>query len=211
MDHDGALLGVLSIDVRQLEARGEVEVQLNRGALPLAADGVENLDIDLGPVEGTPPFIHLVRPALGPQRLLQRALRLVPELGPPHRLLGLRRQVHLELGEAEGGENLLRQVQHPLDLIGDLPRQAEDVRIVLREPPHAEQAVHGARPLVPIHRAHLRITNGQIAVAVIPVLVHRHMEGAVHGLKLVHLLLHRHGLVHVLSVEVRVSRGLPQV
>jgi hypothetical protein len=37
MDHDGALLGVLSIDVRQLEARGEVEVQLNRGALPLAA------------------------------------------------------------------------------------------------------------------------------------------------------------------------------
>ena len=37
----------------------QVEVQLHCRALPFAADGVLDLDIDLGPIEGTTPLIKL--------------------------------------------------------------------------------------------------------------------------------------------------------
>ena len=39
---------------------------------------------------------------------------------------------HLVGVEAKGAEQLLHQVQHPPDLITNLTRQAEDVRVVLR-------------------------------------------------------------------------------
>lgn len=54
----------------------------------------------------------------------------------------------------------------------------------LREPPHAEQAVHGAGALVPVHRAQLGPAQRQVAVRVVAVLVDGDMEGAVHGAQL---------------------------
>jgi hypothetical protein len=49
VDHDGALLRVLLVDVMQVEPVGQVVIELHRGALPLAADGVQDLDINLRP------------------------------------------------------------------------------------------------------------------------------------------------------------------
>jgi hypothetical protein len=43
----------------------------------------------------------------------------------------------------------LDEVAHAADLGRDLLRQAEDVRVVLREAAHAEQAVHRAAALIP--------------------------------------------------------------
>ena len=57
MDHDGPgellalLLGVGG--VLQIEADGELEVELDGGALVDAVHGVHDLDVDLGTVEGT--------------------------------------------------------------------------------------------------------------------------------------------------------------
>ena len=44
-------------------------------------------------------------------------------------------------------------------------------------------------PFSPIHCAQLRHAYGQLAVRVLPALVHSHVEGAVHGLQLVLLIL----------------------
>jgi hypothetical protein len=51
VDHDGLLALVLVVHVLELEPLGEVEVELDGGALPLAPDRVQDLDVDLGAVE----------------------------------------------------------------------------------------------------------------------------------------------------------------
>ena len=50
----------------------------------------------------------------------------------------------------------IRQVQDALDLARDLVREAEDVRVVLREAAHAEEPVERAGALVPVDGAELR-------------------------------------------------------
>ena len=71
--------------------------------------------------------------------------------------------------------------------------------------------MHCAAPLVAVHGAHLRPADGQVTVGEVPILVHGDVERAVHGLELVDLVLHLHGLVHVLAVEISVPARLPQV
>mmetsp|Transcript_39955 Transcript_39955/g.118960 ORF Transcript_39955/g.118960 Transcript_39955/m.118960 type:complete len:337 (-) Transcript_39955:288-1298(-) len=71
--------------------------------------------------------------------------------------------------------------------------------------------MHGAGALVPVYGAQLRQAHWQVTVAVVPILVDRHMERAVHGLELVGLVLHLHLVVHVLPIEVVVPARLPQV
>ena len=50
--HDGLMALAVFADVLELEARGKVEVELHRGELPEAAEDVDELDVDLGAVEG---------------------------------------------------------------------------------------------------------------------------------------------------------------
>eukprot|EP00968_Pinguiococcus_pyrenoidosus_P015053 scaffold1384_cov256-Pinguiococcus_pyrenoidosus.AAC.6 len=69
VDHDRALPLGFGGDVLHVEALGEVEVALDGRALPRAADGILNLDVNLGAVEGTATIVHLVAPTLAIQRL----------------------------------------------------------------------------------------------------------------------------------------------
>ena len=52
VDHDGLVALAVFADVLELEALGQVEVELNGGELPQAAQHVDELDVDLGTVEG---------------------------------------------------------------------------------------------------------------------------------------------------------------
>ena len=52
MDHDGAVLLVVRAHVLQLEALGELGVELDGAALPGAAQGVGQVEVQLGAVEG---------------------------------------------------------------------------------------------------------------------------------------------------------------
>mmetsp|Transcript_9567 Transcript_9567/g.20380 ORF Transcript_9567/g.20380 Transcript_9567/m.20380 type:complete len:233 (-) Transcript_9567:1491-2189(-) len=88
VDHDGALLGVLAVNVLHVKPLGQVVVQLDGGTLPLAPDGVLDLDVDLGAVESTTASVHGVVPALALQGLHQSALGNGPEVLIPHTLLG---------------------------------------------------------------------------------------------------------------------------
>jgi hypothetical protein len=99
----------------------------------------------------------------------------------------------------------------PDDFIFQLRGQAEQVGVVLREAAHAEESVQSAGSLVAVYRAQLGPAQGQVAVGLGAVLVEQAVEGAVHGLDLVLVALHLHGLEHVVAVEVEVARGLPQV
>ncbi len=74
VDHDRALARAVGADVLQAEALRLVEVHLDGRQLPLAADGVTDLDVDLRAVEGAAALVDLVGQAArassaGPQRL----------------------------------------------------------------------------------------------------------------------------------------------
>ena len=52
MDHQRLMLGAIFGDVFEAETRGEIEIELDGGELPGTADGVDELDVDFGAVEG---------------------------------------------------------------------------------------------------------------------------------------------------------------
>mmetsp|Transcript_16868 Transcript_16868/g.41828 ORF Transcript_16868/g.41828 Transcript_16868/m.41828 type:complete len:320 (+) Transcript_16868:702-1661(+) len=211
MQHDGLLLLAAARHVLEVEALGQVEVALDGRALPLAPDGVGDLDVDLRPVEGAAALVHLVVPPLALERLDQPGRCLLPDLIRADRLVGPGGQVDLVLGEAELAQDLLSQVEHARDLVRELLGQAEDVRVVLREAAHAEEAVQRARALVAVDGAQLGPPDRQVAVRGLLVLEDEHVEGAVHRLELVVGALHLHLVEHALLVKVEVARGLPQV
>ncbi len=52
VDDDGRLLRVVPVGVGELEPAGELEVELDGGALPLAAERIDDVEVELGAVEG---------------------------------------------------------------------------------------------------------------------------------------------------------------
>mmetsp|Transcript_26265 Transcript_26265/g.66878 ORF Transcript_26265/g.66878 Transcript_26265/m.66878 type:complete len:389 (+) Transcript_26265:617-1783(+) len=208
-NHRALRLGLLG-DVLEVEADGQLEVKLHGGALELALERVVHRDVDLGAVERAVGLVDGPGPAGGVERVGERGLRLVPLLQLAQVRLGARGQRH-GVVEPKHAVHLAQELEEALHLGHDLVGAAEDVRVVLREAAHAEQAVHGARPLVPVHRAQLSHADGQVAVRVVSLLVDAHMEGAVHGLDLVLLILNLHLVKHRLLVKVKVARRLPQV
>ena len=114
------------------------------------------------------------------------------------------------IGEAELLVHGVDEVHHAHDLVGELLRRHKQVRVVLVEAAHAEEAVQRAPHLVTVHEADLAGANGQLAIAMRTALVHEHAARAVHGLNAV-LLVIDDGGVHVVLVVVPVARGLPQM
>mmetsp|Transcript_242 Transcript_242/g.520 ORF Transcript_242/g.520 Transcript_242/m.520 type:complete len:650 (-) Transcript_242:126-2075(-) len=211
VQHDWLVLLAVGARVLEAEALGQVEVRLDRRALPQPADGVLDLDVDLRAVEGAAALVDAEGPPLGVERILQRARREGPDLVGADGLLGASGEHDLVLSESELGENLLGQVEDRQDLSGELRREAEDVRVVLREAAYPEEAVERARALVPVDSPQLRPPDGEVAVRARRVLENQHVEGAVHRLDLVLRPLHLHLVEHVVFVELVVARRLPQV
>ena len=60
VEHDGTVLLAVSADVVQIEALRQRKVALDRGALPLSFEGVFELEVDLGPVEGAVALVDVV-------------------------------------------------------------------------------------------------------------------------------------------------------
>ncbi len=97
------MLQTVLTDEGHIEALRQVEVELDRAQLPLAADGVRDLDVDLGAVERGLTLIHPVGDPRPFERLSQRLSRRHPLLRRSGRLVGVAgRQVALEVPEAEG-------------------------------------------------------------------------------------------------------------
>src|SRR3989442_4938627 len=69
---------VVGACVLEPEALGELEVELDRRALPLAPDGVVELDVDLRTVKRAAAVVDAVGGPAPPQRVFERALGLVP-------------------------------------------------------------------------------------------------------------------------------------
>mmetsp|Transcript_3948 Transcript_3948/g.8716 ORF Transcript_3948/g.8716 Transcript_3948/m.8716 type:complete len:383 (-) Transcript_3948:290-1438(-) len=83
--------------------------------------------------------------------------------------------------------------------------------IILGETTHAHQSMEGTAALVPVYRSQLRPSKWQIAITSNVVLKHETVKGTVHGFNLIHFIFDIHLIEHSLRVEVKVTRGFPQV
>ncbi len=109
--------------------------------------------------------------------------RLVPRrvvADPVGRLGG---EVRLDVGEPERLPDLQGEAKDFEDLVVDLLRGADDVRVVLREAAHAQETVQDAGLLVAVHGAQLGPAQRKVAVGALLVLVDHEVERAVHRLE----------------------------
>ena len=155
VDHDGRMFRAVLPDVEGAEPHWKVEVELHRAALPLPPDSVAERVFKLRSVEralagadgvGMPDLL---------QRHFERGFRLVPDLVRPDPLLRPRRQLDDHILEAEVAIDRQDHVVHLDALVDHLILGAEDVRVVLREVPHAHDAMQRAGWLVAMHLAEL--------------------------------------------------------
>ena len=162
VDDDRALGLVRLADVGQVEADGQLEVELHGGALEPALERVKHGDVNLGPVEGAVAGVELPLLARSVERVLQRSLRLVPRLQLAEVPLGPGGELHL-VGEAEDFVHLIEHLHESRELLLHLVLAAEDVSVVLLEPAHAGEAVQRTAELVAVEHAKVGEPHGQFA------------------------------------------------
>ncbi len=182
VDDHGPVLGVVGPDVLQVEALGHLVVELDRRALPLATDGVDDIEVDLRPVERAVPFVHDIGLTDRVEGTPELAFRMVPLLDRAHELGRAGRELHLRL-EPEIAIDALHEPEQALDFLADLRLHHEAVPVVLAELPDAGQPRQHARRFVPVQRRLLVKANRQVAIAANVARVDQEVAGAVHRLE----------------------------
>ena len=208
VDHDGAVLLAVLAHILQVEALGHLEVQLDGAALPGPAQGIGQMEVQLRAVERAVSGVdgeglsHLGDG--GAQRILCKA----PALFVANVVVRHGRQLD-GVGQAERRIDLVEELDDILNFVLHLIPCHEDMRVVLREAAHAEQAVQRAGELMAVDQTELTDSERQVAVGVRLARVDHHAARAVHGLDGVVLAVDDGG-VHVLLIVLPVAGALPQ-
>ena len=163
MHHDRTVLFTVLAHVGQIEALGQREVHLNGGALPLTADAVKKLDVDLGAVEGAIALIDIVGQVEFFHGLDKGVGGQFPGFVRADAALGTRGNLNF-IFEAEKIHQILNQMNDADDFGLQLIRPAENVRVILCKLADAEQAMQHTALLMAVHDAQFKVALGQVAV-----------------------------------------------
>ena len=166
MDHHRPVLSVVGAGVGELEALGHLEVELAGAALPGAAQGIGDVEVDLRPVEGALAGADVVVAPLALERLAQGALGLLPLLVGADGLLRAGGELDPDVVEAEALVELVDARADRVDLVGDLVERAVDVGVVLGEGADPKEAVEHSLAFVAGHQAEFGQAQRQLAVGV---------------------------------------------
>src|SRR3954469_17244095 len=147
MKHYRAVRRVVGTRVLEREPLGEIEIELHRRSLPFAADRIDELEIELRPVERAAAFIkdELLTAAL--ENAGKGLLRTQPLFRGAKRFVRTRGELD-GVRVAEGPEHLIAEIQQTLDLGRDLFRGAKNVGVVLGKAADAHHPVQHTAPLV---------------------------------------------------------------
>ena len=169
VQHDRPVRGPVLADVLGAEALRQHEIDLQGAALPVAADGVPQHELELRAVEGALARVQRVVEARRPRTALLSAPSALSQISSlPARLAGRSENLTAISVKAEVRVDALEQVAERDRLRVDLVLGAEDVRVVLRERAHAHQAVQRARGLVAVAGAELGHAQRQVAIDLMP-------------------------------------------
>ena len=173
------------VDVGQVEPLGQHrQVDLDRRHLPLAAERVVDVDVDLGRVERAVLGLELVADVGRGEGLLDEPLGPLPERRVADRLVGLRREREARLRPNQP-VRLADLAEQRLDLVRQLVRPDVEVGVVLDELADAGQPGQRARALVAVQPAVLAEAQRQVAVrAQLRAVDERAISGQFIGLRL---------------------------
>src|SRR5450756_1970439 len=165
VQHDRSVFLAVFGDVGDVETLWQIEVDLKCRPLPLAANGVHKLHIDLWPIEDTFPWVDLVVEMHVLKSHPQSLGRHLPAFSRSDRVFRAGAEVDVVLREPERLDHVTSEVEHSLDLSIKLVRADEEVSIVLSEPTHAQKSMEDSRLLVAIHGAQLGPPERKITIA----------------------------------------------
>ena len=114
------------------------------------------------------------------------------------------------IGEAKDAVNMLEEVETSLHLRPDLVGHAEDMGVVLLEPPHPRESCQCARQLVPMKYPKVSHPQREVFVRTCGLVEHYAVTRTVHRLQAESLLLDA-DLEHIFGIVVPVAGGLPQL
>src|SRR5580704_4468965 len=202
-------------DVFKFEARGQIEIELYGGELPRAADRVDQLDVDFRAVECGFAGDALERNFHARHGFGESGGGAVLVFLFAGVIFGMRfvpvGKLDLELLEAKIFHHSEGEVDASFDFTFDLRRHAENVRVVLGETAHAQEAVEHTAAFVAIHGAEFGETHGQIAITAQPRLINEDVARAIHRLELVVGFFDFHWTKHVVFVKAGVAAGVPEL
>src|SRR6266487_4903643 len=215
VDHERLMLGAIVGDVLQAAASGQTEIELHGGELPGAADGVNELDVDLGAVEGGFALHFFERNVDALHGVGEGGGGAAPVFGLAGVIFRMRGvpvgELDFEFAEAKIFHDGVGEIDAGFDFRFDLRGHAENVRVVLRETADAEQAVKHAAAFIAIDGAKFGKAHGKITIAAQLRFIDEDVAGAVHGLELVVGLFDFDGAKHAVFEKSGVAAGLPEV
>ena len=209
VQHHRAMAFAIVAHVSEIKALRQGKIALNGSALPTALQGVFELDVDFGPVEGALALADAVGYAPGLEGPDQGVGGQIPLGVGADGFLRAGGQFHFIL-EPEDRHDLGHEIKDPQDFAFHLLGHAQDMGIILGKLAHPGKAVQDPGALVAQDGAQLEIAQGQLPVAPHLGLVDEHVGQAVHGLDAISLAFH-FGEIHVFPVIVPVAGALPQI
>src|ERR1700677_1195886 len=193
--------------ILQLEAFGQDEVDLHGAELPFAADGIVQVDVELGPVERAAALIDRIWQVV---RLKCVADRGFGDFVGRAALFAGREKI-LEVIEVEGLHHPQRLIERLLEFALQLFGRAEEMRVVLREAAHAREPVQRTAALEAIDRAELGVADRQIAVRVTLIFIDEDVPRAVHRLEAKALALDLDRPEHAVRKVLEMTRGFVEL
>ena len=203
VDHDRAMLLAVSSNVLQFETLRQLEVKLDRTALPGTSDAVYQMEVDLRSVERTVAFVYYIRKLQLVQSAAQRVCCHLPVFVAAHGILRTGRQLYMIL-EAEQGINFVDQSCNAFDFVLNLLRCHEDMGIILCETAHTHQTMQLTGFFMTVYQTKLAHTQRQISVRTGFRCIYQNAAGAVHRLDRIIFAVDYSG-VHVIFIMIPVT------
>ena len=215
MHHHRPVRLVILADIFQFKSLRQIKIPLHGPQLPQTADGIFDLEIDLGSIESGFTFHALVLNSARLKPGCQCFFSFLPllvctkiQLAP---IASLHRKFKLDFVEAERLQDLVSKINAIVDLARNLFRSAEQMSIVDSESPDAHQSMESSRQFGAIDGSHLGITLREIAIRTLLRFVNPDVHWAVHRLKTKLSLFQFGGREHRIAVVLFVAAQLPKL
>lgn len=124
----------------------------------LPSEGIEKLEVYFWSVECSITVVNFVLPSEFIKGTFELRFSQIPILDPAQVLLRPGGKFNLVL-EPEYGIDIVNEVKNPNDLILNLIRHAEDMRIILLEPPNPRQSSQSTFEFIPMQDTEVGHSN----------------------------------------------------
>ena len=138
MDDDRAMPFIVFVDIEEIEPFRQRHIQLNGSALPGSSQGIFDMDVDFGSVEGAVSFVDLIILVIGDECGFQTGCGKLPLFIGADGFFRACGKLEMKT-ETECTVKSFHQVEHPQDLLMNLIRGHKHVGVVLMKRPNPEQ------------------------------------------------------------------------